>query len=142
MKSPDRLLRTRRSRRAASTRPAPIAKDAHSRELTVGRRANRRTKKCFCGLPALVHTASCNQRAYSVAARPTPPAPAWTSTQSNARGRARRPTAWTVLQVVGNVLAFSGDSDGANRAKSRQSVRAMEASAAGAWPTASPPTAR
>eukprot|EP00967_Tisochrysis_lutea_P019691 scaffold22390_cov28-Tisochrysis_lutea.AAC.7 len=82
-----------------------------------------------------------SQCAYSSAARPTPPAPACTTSCAPADGPDRRKATWTVLHVVGSVHAASAQRVRGLTASSRESERARDASAPIAYPTTSCPSA-
>eukprot|EP00962_Isochrysis_galbana_P058651 scaffold31815_cov118-Isochrysis_galbana.AAC.6 len=127
-KSDDRELSAQCKRRAPSRAPAPRAKAAPSRELAVPQ------------LTRISRSASPHsQCVYSTATRPTPPAPACSSSTEPAAGVHDSRAVCTVLQVVGSVQAPSGESRAGVAASSRASDRASDARAPLAYPSAAHP---
>mmetsp|Transcript_15190 Transcript_15190/g.49318 ORF Transcript_15190/g.49318 Transcript_15190/m.49318 type:complete len:348 (+) Transcript_15190:525-1568(+) len=142
MKSAERLLSAACARDPRSKPTRPITLAPAWRELTSRRQPRLRSVWCFHGAPAEPTRDSWSQCAYSVAARPTPPAAAWTRSARRPESRRRSKPAWTVPQVLTNVLACSKlVADGLRTCK-RLSARAREARQPTALPNDAAPIER
>eukprot|EP00962_Isochrysis_galbana_P053614 scaffold25058_cov138-Isochrysis_galbana.AAC.1 len=140
MKSAERLFNAACTRAPRRLTNAPSIPAEARREVLRYATPARRNNLCFGTAPADAWSVLRNQKAYSVAARPTPPAAACNNNAAVSRSRICRAPTCTVPHVLISVAAASHEIDGGLLTWKQPLARAHDAKHAEAHPKDRLPT--